>query len=556
VSRPLLEVAGLEKHYPVTEGVLRREVGRVRAVDGIDFTLSAGETLGLVGESGCGKSTAATSLLRIEEPTGGRVVFDGRDVTAFDDAELKRFHRRTGMVFQDPDSSFDPRMSVGESVAEPLRVNGLRDRARRRRIVGDLLERVGLAADDYDRYPHEFSGGQKQRIALARALVVNPDLVVADEPVSALDVSVQADILSLVEGLQREFDLAVLFISHDMGVVREVCDRIAVMYLGEIVETAPADELFADPNHPYTRALLASVPSLDPRERGGGPVLSGDVPDPATPPTGCRFHTRCPEVIPPDGLDLDRATWRAVLDLRVRVTDRGVDLDAVRERVVGPDADPSAADPAAVARELRREFDVPAELPDTDAERALDAALDSLVAGDREAAVETLADAFPTVCRRDPPGYRDDGVDLPPRQRDAVTDLRAWLASRDLGHAPGRDGGLARLPVVGRLASPAADSPADPVDAALAELLDGVPDDDPARRAAVRRAFGIPEPVADEAVERAVREALARFVDGDVRSAPDPLYGPFTPERGGRCHLTAADRRRDRPDGSAPVERE
>ena len=192
---PLLEVTGLEKHYPVTEGLLKREVGRVRAVDGIDLTLAAGETLGLVGESGCGKSTAATSLLRIEEPTGGRVVFDGTDVTALEGRALKRFRRRAQMVFQDPTSSFDPRMSIGASVGEPLRIHGLGDRERRRRIVGDLLERVGLSADDHDRYPHELSGGQKQRAALARALSVNPDLIVADEPVSALDVSIQADIV-------------------------------------------------------------------------------------------------------------------------------------------------------------------------------------------------------------------------------------------------------------------------------------------------------------------------------------------------------------------------
>ncbi|MFC6988358.1 ABC transporter ATP-binding protein [Haloplanus sp. GCM10025708] len=333
VTRPILDVHELRKHYPVTEGVLRKEVGRVRAVDGVSFTVDRGETVGLVGESGCGKSTAATSLLRLEKPTGGRVVFDGEDVTGYDDRELKRFRRRAQMIFQDPTSSFDPRMSVGEAVAEPLRVHGMRDRNRRRAIVGDLLDRVGLDAADFDRYPHEFSGGQKQRIALARALVINPDLVVADEPVSALDVSVQADILRLIERVQSEFGLALLVISHDMGVVREICDRVAVMYLGEIVETGPTEEIFEDPRHPYTEALLGSTPIADPRRRGQGTVLTGDVPSPSDPPPGCRFHTRCPAVIPPDDYDVSSATWRAVLDLRLRVETEGIDLEAVEEYV-------------------------------------------------------------------------------------------------------------------------------------------------------------------------------------------------------------------------------
>ena len=220
MTEPLLEVRDLEKHYPLTEGILKRQVGAVRAVDGVSFTLDPGETLGLVGESGCGKSTVATSMLRLEEPTGGRVVFDGENIVAFDDEELKRFRREAQIVFQDPTSSFDPRMSVGESVTEALRVHGLSDRARRRAVGEDLLERVGLSATDYDRYPHEFSGGQKQRVAIARALVVNPRLIVADEPVSALDVSVKSAVLDLLADLQQEFGIALVFISHDLSVVR------------------------------------------------------------------------------------------------------------------------------------------------------------------------------------------------------------------------------------------------------------------------------------------------------------------------------------------------
>ena len=402
---PLLSVRDLTKHYPITEGVLRREVGRVRAVDGISFDLRAGETLGLVGESGCGKSTAAATLLRLSEPTGGEVLFDGRDVGEFSPTEMKRFRRETGMLFQDPSSSLDPRMTAGESVGEPLRIHGMADRERRRRVVADLLERVGLSADALDRYPHELSGGQQQRVALARALVVNPRLLVADEPVSALDVSVQAEILDLLRSIQDDLGLATLFISHDLSVVREVCDRVAVMYLGRIVELAPTDALFADPEHPYTRALLASIPRLDPRRRGRAAELSGDVPDPADPPAGCRFHTRCPEVIPPDGIDLDRARWRSVHDLRVRLDREGIDADAVRRGVVaagGADSVAAVTDAQAAAA-IREEFDLPAPLDDPDAEAAVAAALDALLAGDERAAVARLSATFETPCATDEP---------------------------------------------------------------------------------------------------------------------------------------------------------
>jgi peptide/nickel transport system ATP-binding protein len=426
-EEPLLSVRGLTKHYPVTRGVLRREVGRVRAVDGVDFDLRAGETLGLVGESGCGKSTAATSLLRVEEPTAGEIRFDGDDVTTFDRAALKAFRRRAQMVFQDPTSSFDPRMRIGESVAEPLQIHGMRDRERRRRIVENLLGRVGLAAEDYDRYPHEFSGGQKQRIGLARALVLNPDLVVADEPVSALDVSVQAAILRLIDELQAEFGLAILLISHDMGVVREICDRVAVMYLGEIVEIGPTRALFENPQHPYTRALMSSIPSADPRERGQAVELTGTVPSPADPPAGCRFHTRCPEIIPPEAYDLGRDEWRGVMDLRHRLQTDDLDLESVREYLASASADASeatatsaatpptgeTADPTddALERGLRRAFDLPESLSDGEAEAVLADALGAVVDGDRAAATERLREAFPTICEREHPdlGPTDEG---------------------------------------------------------------------------------------------------------------------------------------------------
>ncbi|WP_101296573.1 ABC transporter ATP-binding protein [Halegenticoccus soli] len=419
-GEPLLRVRGLKKHYPITEGVLRREVGRVRAVDGISFDVYPGETFGIVGESGCGKSTAATTLLRLEEPTDGEVLFDGADVSAASKAELKRFRRRAQMIFQDPTSSFDPRMSVGESVAEPLRIHGMRDRDRRRRIAQDLLERVGLSADDVDRYPHEFSGGQKQRIGLARALVLNPDLIVADEPVSALDVSIQAEILALMRRLQEEFDLAVVFISHNLSVVREVCDRVAVMYLGEIVEVGPTERLFADPQHPYTRALLSSIPTPDPRERGRGIELTGDVPSPSDPPSGCRFHTRCPEIVQPDGYEFEQVHWRRVMDLRAKL-DRGevgresaLDLAAAQSTATAGATDGARATgtpPDEARAAIRRAFDLPEALTDERAEAVLSEALGLVVDGDSDRAAALLAKEFSTPCERRRPRAAavDDG---------------------------------------------------------------------------------------------------------------------------------------------------
>ncbi|MFB6309321.1 MAG: ABC transporter ATP-binding protein [Haloarculaceae archaeon] len=404
MTEPLLAVEGLTKHYPITKGVLRTEVGRTRAVDGIDFTVDRGETFGIVGESGCGKSTVAKTLLRLEEPTAGSVRFDGREVTDLDGSDLKQFRRHAQMIFQDPNASFDPRMAIWESVTEPLAIHGLTDRERRREIAADLLDRVGLSADDADRYPHEFSGGQKQRIALARALVLNPDLLVADEPTSALDVSVQADILALIDDLQSEFDLALVVISHDMSVIREICDRVAVMYLGEIVETAPTDRLFEDPQHPYTRALISAIPRPDPRDRGERIHLTGSVPSASDPPDGCRFHTRCPEVIPPEEYDIEQEAWRALLDLRLRLGEEGIDPDAVREFVAAEtDSDPGTVDDDRVAAEIRAEFDLPERLGDPGADRVLREALELVVAGEQEAAHETLVEAFPTVCAREAP---------------------------------------------------------------------------------------------------------------------------------------------------------
>ena len=395
---PLLSVRDLKKAYPVTEGLLGREVERVRAVDGVDFDLAGGETLGLVGESGCGKSTVASTTLRLEEPTAGRIRFDGEDVCAYDRSSLQRFRRRAQLVFQHATATFNPRMSVGETVAEPLLIHGMADADRRRAIVEDILERVGLAPDDADRYPHEFSGGQQQRIALARSLVLDPDLLVADEPVSGLDVSVQASVLQLMADLQEAFDLSILFISHDMSVVREFCDRVAVMYLGEIVERGPVEDVFERPAHPYTRALLETIPEIDPATNASPSPITGDVPDPANPPSGCRFHTRCPVVLRPDDLelDVDREHWRAVYGFRLALERDSIDRAAVADRI----ADPTDA---AIRAEVRESFGLPAELGDDRADAMLADALDAFVAGDEDAAVARLGEAFVSPCERTRP---------------------------------------------------------------------------------------------------------------------------------------------------------
>jgi len=398
---PLLDVRGLEKHYPITEGVLKKQVGKVRAVDGVSFSIGRGETLGLVGESGCGKSTAAENILRLEDPTGGQVLFDGKDVTGIEGQELKQFRRRAQIVFQDPTSSFDPRMSVGESITEPLLIHGMRDRERRRGIGQNLLERVGLSADDYGRYPHEFSGGQKQRIGLARSLVLNPEFIVADEPVSALDVSIKTAILNLIDDLQEEFDLSILLISHDMGVVRQVCDRVAVMYLGKIVEMGPTEQLFDDPQHPYTQALISSIPRPDPNQRGTSVRLSGTVPSPSNPPSGCRFHTRCPQVIQPEGYEFEQTEWRGVMDVRHRLQTGELDLEAIRELQVAGDGEEPTDE--AVKGGIREEFDLPGTLSSPPAEAVFDEALDQVVAEEFGDAAALLAEEFETVCEREEP---------------------------------------------------------------------------------------------------------------------------------------------------------
>ena len=294
VDGSLVRLENLKVYFPIKSGiVLDRHVGDIKAVDDVTFEIERGETLGLVGESGCGKSTVGRAILRLYKPTDGKVIFDGQDISDLGEEELRPLRRRMQMVFQDPYASLNPRHSVGRIIGEPLRTHGLAGRRQAAGQVRELLQIVGLPRDAATRYPHEFSGGQRQRIGLARSLALNPDFVVADEPVSALDVSIQAQIINLLEDLQAKFGLTYIFIAHDLSVVEHISTRVAVMYLGKIVEIAPAKELYANPRHPYTEALLSAVPIPDPTLKRKRILLEGDVPSPINPPSGCRFHTRC-----------------------------------------------------------------------------------------------------------------------------------------------------------------------------------------------------------------------------------------------------------------------
>ncbi len=296
-SEQLVVIRGLKKHYPLTSGAMRRRVGLVKAVDGIDLTIIRGETLGLVGESGCGKSTLGRLILRLEEPTAGQIHFTGHNVSVLPRRQLRPLRRKMQIIFQDPYSSLNPRQTIGRIIGEGLVIHGAGSAGERQRRVEELMELVGLRADQANRYPHEFSGGQRQRIGIARALALQPELIVCDEPVSALDVSIQAQVLNLLVALQDRFHLTYLFVSHDLSVVRHISDRVAVMYLGRLVELAPKQALYSEPLHPYTRMLMEAAPVPDPDLKKQRRSVTGDLPSPLDPPTGCHFHPRCPEAM-------------------------------------------------------------------------------------------------------------------------------------------------------------------------------------------------------------------------------------------------------------------
>ncbi len=296
-AEPILTVEDLNVHFPIRKGIFSRTIGKVHAVDGVSFTLNHGETLGIVGESGCGKTTAGLAALRLIPPTSGRIFFEGRDMAALTRREWRNQTRRAQIIFQDPYSSLNPRMTVNQILSNPMDIHGIRKGAERKEYLAYLLEKVGLSPEHGERYPHEFSGGQRQRIGIARALALDPVMIVGDEPVSALDISIQAQIINLLIDLQADLGLSYIIISHDLAVVAYICDRIAVMYLGRVVETASYKDLYGNPMHPYTRLLLSSAPVPDPLHRTKRNILAGDVPSPINPPPGCHFHTRCPQAM-------------------------------------------------------------------------------------------------------------------------------------------------------------------------------------------------------------------------------------------------------------------
>jgi peptide/nickel transport system ATP-binding protein len=403
---PILRAENLEKHYDSSGGVIDSLLGRnqlVKAVDGVDFELYEGETVGVVGESGCGKSTLGQTLLRLVEPTGGDVYFQGERLNDLSDSALRDRRKDIQYIFQDPFSSLNPRLTVGDLIGEPLDIHGIASGRQREERIRELLDVVGLNPSHTHRYPHEFSGGQRQRIGIARALAVDPEVIVCDEPVSALDVSVQAQILNLLEDLQDEFDLSYVFIAHDLSVVEHISDRIGVMYLGEFAEFGTTEEVFEAPYHPYTEALLSAIPEPDPLWSGDQIFLPGNVPSPLDPPSGCRFHTRCPHIIPPAAFDLPQDVWRSVVDFRLRLEDvdtvEGVASVSEESGVV----DTSAADRAELGRLVREEFGLPDRLSDPQAEDVVAEAVDALHADGVEPARERLAAAPASPCESDTP---------------------------------------------------------------------------------------------------------------------------------------------------------
>lgn len=401
-SEPLLRVENLSKHFDTESGIITEikhmvtgsEPSVVRAVDDVSFEINEGETFGLVGESGCGKSTLARTVLQLLRPTGGDVYFKGQNLAEMSSEELRSLRRDMQIVFQDPQSSLNPRMNVGQIIEEPMGAHNLLDDEGREAKTRELLEKVGLSSEHYSRYPHEFSGGQRQRINLARALSVDPDLVVCDEPTSALDVSVQAQVLNVMEDLQEEFGLTYLFISHDLSVIRYLCDRVAVMYVGQIVERSDKESLFENPKHPYTEALLGAIPVPDTRSGEVRSVIRGEVPSPSDPPSGCRFRTRCPKFIAPEGFSGDDQAWNATLAY----------VRAVKRRQL------VESDTSSIDEEFFAEVTLPGQARDT-----VEESFRFIDSGEWEQATELLVEQFesPSICANKDPvrAYQDRETD-------------------------------------------------------------------------------------------------------------------------------------------------